>query len=440
LLQVGDVVIAMSSGSKTVVGKAATIKKPWLGSFGAFCGVLRPSNLIDWGYFGAFFQTAEYRNEISEKSAGVNINNLKRTYFEEIRVPTAPLVEQKRIVTKIEGLFKRVNASRDRLAKVSKILKRFRQSVLAAACSGRLTEDWREWHKKIESAPDLLDRMLDDRHDRWTKEHRRRRYREPDPYTNDDLSELPGTWCWASFDQCAWDITVGHVGPMRDRYVEEGIPFLRSQNVRPLRFEREGLVFIPPDFDGELRKSRLTGNEILVVRSGANTGDSCVYPVGEPPANCADLVITRPLLGLSAQYGVLYVTSPEGRRRLNFRETGIAQPHFNIGEMRKKPFPLPPLEEQLEIVRRVEALLKLSDMIEKRVEEATKRADKLTQAILAKAFRGELVPTEAELARRDGRDYEPASVLLARIRAEREKLATKKSDGKGPRRIKSSKG
>jgi type I restriction enzyme, S subunit len=79
-------------------------------------------------------------------------------------------------------------------------------------------------------------------------------------------------------------------------------------------------------------------------------------------------------------------------------------------------------------------------MIEKRVEEATKRADKLTQAILAKTFRGELVPTEAELARRDGRDYEPASVLLARIRAEREKLATKKSDGKGPRSIKSSKG
>lgn len=61
-------------------------------------------------------------------------------------------------------------------------------------------------------------------------------------------------------------------------------------------------------------------------------------------------------------------------------------------------------------------------MIEKRVEAATKRADKLTQAILAKGFRGELVATEAELARREGRDYEPASVLLERIRTEREKL------------------
>lgn len=84
------------------------------------------------------------------------------------------------------------------------------------------------------------------------------------------------------------------------------------------------------------------------------------------------------------------------------------------------PYPLPPIPEQHEIVRRVDALLKLAEAIEKRVAAATVRADKLTQAILARAFRGELVPTEAELARREGRDYEPASVLLERIRTERE--------------------
>jgi type I restriction enzyme S subunit len=74
------------------------------------------------------------------------------------------------------------------------------------------------------------------------------------------------------------------------------------------------------------------------------------------------------------------------------------------------------LEEQREIVRRVEALFDLADRIEAKIRAATARADRLTQAILAKAFRGELVPTEAELAAREGRDYEPASALLARIR------------------------
>jgi type I restriction enzyme S subunit len=99
--------------------------------------------------------------------------------------------------------------------------------------------------------------------------------------------------------------------------------------------------------------------------------------------------------------------------------TGSDLPHITGTGVAEFTFPYPPPEEQQEIVRRVEALFKLVDAIEQRVATAPARADKLTQAILAKAFRGELVPTDAELARREGRDYEPASALLERIRAER---------------------
>jgi type I restriction enzyme, S subunit len=84
------------------------------------------------------------------------------------------------------------------------------------------------------------------------------------------------------------------------------------------------------------------------------------------------------------------------------------------------PIPLPPVEEQDEIVRRVETLFRIADAIETRVARSRRLADKLTQSILAKAFCGELVPTEAELARREGRDYEPASVLFERIEKQRE--------------------
>jgi type I restriction enzyme S subunit len=81
--------------------------------------------------------------------------------------------------------------------------------------------------------------------------------------------------------------------------------------------------------------------------------------------------------------------------------------------------PLPPMDEQREIVRHVETLFQLADQIEARYQRAKPMVDKLQQSILSKAFRGELVPTEAELARREGRDYEPASVLLERIKSER---------------------
>jgi len=110
-------------------------------------------------------------------------------------------------------------------------------------------------------------------------------------------------------------------------------------------------------------------------------------------------------------------TSPWVQEQIKLRASETTLPILNKGRFEKLPLPVPPLPEQHEIVRRVEGLFNLADSIEKRVAAATKRAEKLTQTILAKAFRGELVPTEAEIARREGRSYEPASVLLERIKA-----------------------
>jgi type I restriction enzyme S subunit len=98
--------------------------------------------------------------------------------------------------------------------------------------------------------------------------------------------------------------------------------------------------------------------------------------------------------------------------------TGSAQLTVPLKALRGMGFLLPPIAEQREIVRRVEALFKLAAAIERRVAAATVRAEKLTQAILAKAFRGELVPIEADLAGREGRGYETAERLLDRVKQE----------------------
>jgi type I restriction enzyme S subunit len=95
--------------------------------------------------------------------------------------------------------------------------------------------------------------------------------------------------------------------------------------------------------------------------------------------------------------------------------TGSAQPKLTQAALNRIPIALPPCSEQEEIIRRARALFEMADVAEERTGVARARAEKLTQAILAKAFRGELVPTEAELARRECRDYEPASALLERI-------------------------
>jgi type I restriction enzyme S subunit len=132
------------------------------------------------------------------------------------------------------------------------------------------------------------------------------------------------------------------------------------------------------------------------------------------------VALVRPVETEITPYLLLWTISPaHGRAKLTNDACGAGKPGLNLDNIREMAVALPPLAEQHEIVRRVDALFALADKIEARVTAATARVEKITQAILAKAFRGELVPTEAELARVEGRDYEPASVLLERIRAER---------------------
>ncbi len=115
--------------------------------------------------------------------------------------------------------------------------------------------------------------------------------------------------------------------------------------------------------------------------------------------------------------------------------TSSGQPKLALFRIEKLVVPLPPLEEQDEVVRKVESLLRFADVVEECLNRASVFADKLTQSILAKAFRGELVTIEAELARREGREYEPASVLLERVKAEK---ASVQSVPKQPLRRRSS--
>lgn len=93
----GDIVIAASSGSLSVVGKAALAHSNFDGGFGAFCKVLRPNDNVDVNYFAHFFKTSKYRNRISSLAAGVNINNLRGEHLDEMLVPLPPLTEQRRI-------------------------------------------------------------------------------------------------------------------------------------------------------------------------------------------------------------------------------------------------------------------------------------------------------------------------------------------------------
>jgi len=160
-----------------------------------------------------------------------------------------------------------------------------------------------------------------------------------------------------------------------------------------------------------------------------------IYPEGIGPAMVTPDVIKMTVdADVAEATFLMHYFNSELSRRFAFGVVyGITRPRMNLEIFRTMPVPRPPLEEQREIVRRIEALFALADAVERRVAAARKQAEALPPAILARAFSGKLIPTEAELARRESRDYEPASVLLERIR--RERTAAPRTSARRGRRL-----
>ncbi|MFZ5452981.1 MAG: restriction endonuclease subunit S [Thermodesulfobacteriota bacterium] len=333
-----------------------------------------------------------------DKSSAIPGINRDDIYSQAIPIP--PLAEQERIVAKVDELLTGVNAARERLAKVPGILKRFRQAVLAAACSGRLTADWRAGQTNLKPALKRDDSVQD---------------------AFDDMAE---NWRSTKMRKLTTTITSGSRGWAK-YYCEKGAIFIRSHDINTDNLRLETVAHVNPPLGAEGRRTQVNSGDLLITITGANVTRAALVRGKIPEAYISQHVALVRLSNIEwGGFLYLWIISPaHGRKELLDAAYGAGKPGLNLDNIRDLVVALPPVPEQHEIVRRVEALFRLADAIEARVAAATARAGKLTQAILAKAFRGELVPTEAELARREGREYEPAAALLERLKEERRQTA-----------------
>jgi type I restriction enzyme S subunit len=332
-----------------------------------------------------------------------------------LEVPLAPLNEQRRIVAKLETLLGKVDACQKRLAKIPILLKRFRQSVLAAACSGRLTADWREEKRDVESAASFVRRVQLEQ--KATYEHDcstaaangqrkpKRPKNEFNAMVDEEANGLPENWC------------VTRIGDISDCLDHMRVPINKTE-----RLARRGTVpyygangqvgwiddFL---FDEELvlvvEDETFIGREkpfsyIITGKTWVNNHAHVLRALGGMPTEFLNICLSY--------YDFVPLTSgTTGRRKLT--QEGLVS----------APLRIAPRAEQQEIVHRVDRLFALADQIEARYAKAKAYVEKLTQSILAKAFRGELVPQDP--------NDEPASVLLERIRQQRngENSSTRRS-------------
>lgn len=381
-VQPGDVLMSMANSYELVgkVARAAAVPEP--AAFGAFLAAVRPTSDIDGRYIYHYLRSSHAQSRLrAGSSQTTNIANISATTLGDLEIPLAPLGEQRRIADKLDTVLARVDAVNDRLARVVPLLKRLRQSVLAAATSGRLTEDWRQEGRDV-------------------------------PWTACDFGDLlESSFYGPRFS--ALDYTADPTG----------IPTIRTTDMtaggRIELSDSTPCVMVPEE---KLEKFLAKPGDLLVTRTGS-IGVMALFELDRKAIPSAYLIRFRFLVTVLPRFAYYLLAAPDGQRALGLSVTAITQPNVNAEAVKRIPVEIPGRDEQEEIVRRVELLFAYADRLEARLQAAQTAADRLTPALLAKAFRGELVPQDP--------NDEPASELLKRLAAQRARGPGTAAPGRG---------
>jgi type I restriction enzyme, S subunit len=374
-----------------------------------------------------FLKSAQGRQQIEAFSQGAQLSmrNISQDNLKRINVPLPPKEEMSRILEQLDTALAEVEAGEAALARAREALTTFRASLLHAAVTGQLTEAWRAANPPTEDGPALLRRILAERRATWEKAELARlnargitpsgnamkqRYVEPFPLNPNALPTLPPGWTWAALGQLTSKITSG--SRAWAQYYDRGnCIFVMAQNVRPGRLDLTFKQRVdPPEGDADRERSLIVRDDLLITIVGANTGDVCrVDRDLQEHYPCQSVALLRPVLSTMASYLEAYLTAPQdGRRALDTLAYGAGRPHLSFDQLKALPIPVPPLDEQVEIVRQAEALRgdegQLGELF-----PADADIRELRQSILHAAFTGRLVPQDPS--------DEPAAALLARLRA-----------------------
>lgn len=368
-------------------------------------------------FLGRYFSSSEFRELLCTDLTGVG-GSLTRAQPKRVatyEIPLAPLAEQKRIADKLDALLARVEATRERFDRIPALLKRFRQSVLAAAFTGKLTEGFCERNKSTPVKEMIESIELPPRPNRFSSRTEEIMDGDYALAVGDPLREIPNEWRWIPLVDIA-RMESGHT-PSRSHpeYWGGKIDWIGIADARdwhgktiPETYQKTNKLGI------ENSAARLLPKDTICLSRTASVG--YVVRMGKPMATSQDF----------ANWTCTDAINPDWLKYLFMAETdaiyrfGKGSTHTTVyfPELMAFHVALPPIEEQDEIVRRIEALFALADKVEARYTTARAQVDKLTPALLAKAFRGELVdqdPTD-----------EPADQLLARLREARASEPVKK--------------
>ena len=280
-----------------------------------------------------FILQGRLMQHLSSMVLGNTIPYIKKGMLQEFEFLLPPLSEQQRIVEKLDAAFAEIDKAIE--------IEFDKREQVTALYNSKITE--------------LLAKLMHEREHKKLKEMCER-------------------------------ITVGYVGKMSNQYTESGVPFLRSQSIRPYRISSEGLLYISETFN----KSQLKTNDVCVVRTGY-PGTAAVVTEEWNGANCSDLVIFTPSKQLNPYFLELFFNSDFGKTLVTGKVVGAAQKHFNVTSAKEVDFPVADIKEQSKLVSIAETMRSNWEIAMSAINEKCNQLSVLKQAILSQ----ELEPREA---------------------------------------------
>ena len=337
-LRPNDVLIATSSGSISVVGKAAQSRNGWEGAFGAFCKVLRPSEDVDPIYFGHFFRTPAYRRIVSSLAAGANINNLKNEHLDGLEIPLPPLEQQKRIARILDE---------------------------ADALRAKRRESIEQLDALVQSI--FLDMFGDPEGRGW-----------PVGTVEDVASSEKGA------------IRTGPFGSqlLHSEFVEEGIPVLGIDNVVQNEFRDGEPRFITEEKYESLSRYTVKPFDVLITIMGT-CGRCAIVPEGIGVAintkHLCCITLDRALCHPKYLHAY-FLRHPMARDYLERNAKGAIMSGLNMGIIKRLPIPVPPLDAQEAFAQRSDAIESQKSQMRAHLAEL----DSLFASLQQRAFQGGL--------------------------------------------------
>ena len=326
---------------------------------------------------------------------------LNQRRLKTIPVPLAPPEQQKRIVAKIEELFSHIDAGIAALNKAKQLLKQYRQSVLKAAVTGELTKQWRKDNKdKLEPASQLLDRILQERRQKWEAKQLEQfkakgkepkddkwkgKYKEPTAADIGNLPEIPAEWVWATLPQLG-ELNRGKSKhrPRNDPSLYGGeYPFVQTGDVRAANTWLK--EYSQTYSDKGLSQSRLWEKGTMCITIAANIADTAILDF---KACFPDSVVGFVPLNESVNVEVIEFFVRTVKSNLEKYAPATAQKNINLAILESVAMPLLPVKEQAAIINMLKYKMSMADRLDDELDRQRIKAEKNKQSILVSAFSG----------------------------------------------------